>query len=202
MVYVEYLPQKDENSLSVDCRIVGSIFSRDGETMCSKIESFHHIFDFPKDSSEKLENIIEQKKTLVERKIKYIWSIQKRLPKEYFDYSEYENLIDDLQVLDGKDSDIVCSRIYYENLVVVYCGQYLKYGFLEKNPKKRNKKDDTYYELRLQPKNGIVFKDAIINFTEDVEIIKLVETQNRNWLQIIAKDHKNGILKIITWDFN
>lgn len=59
MVYVEYLPQKDENSEFVDCRIVGSIFARDGETMCSKIESFHHIFEFPKDSSEKLENIIE-----------------------------------------------------------------------------------------------------------------------------------------------
>ena len=128
--------------------------------------------------------------------------IQKRLPKEYFDYSEYENLIDDLQALDRKDPDVVCSRIYYENLVVVYCGQYLKYGFLEKNPKKRSKKDDSYYGLQLKANNGVVFRDAIITFTEDVAMMELVETKNRNWLQIIAKDHKYGILKIITWDFN
>jgi len=103
--------------------------------------------------------------------------IQKRLPKEYFDYTEYENLIDDLSALDLKDPDMISSRLYYQDLVVVYCGQYLKYGFLEKNPKKRNKKnDDTYYELQLKTTDGVIFKDAIINFTEDVEIIKLVET--------------------------
>ena len=60
----------------------------------------------------------------------------KRLPKSQFDYGEYENLIEDLQDLENKRSDIIYAKLFYEDLVVVYSGKFLKYGRLIKNKKK------------------------------------------------------------------
>lgn len=107
--------------------------------MGSKISSFSHVFTFPKDAQQKLNDIVEGKKSQLERKIKNIRLRQQRLPKKLFDYSQYENLLDDLVDLEDVRSDLVYAKIYYENLVVVYCGQYLKYGFLKKSKKKASK---------------------------------------------------------------
>jgi hypothetical protein len=54
-----------------------------------------------------------------------------------FDYGEYENLIEDLQEMENKRSDIVYAKLFYEDLVVVYSGKFLKYGRLIKNKKKQ-----------------------------------------------------------------
>lgn len=110
MCFIENLPyveddQAEEDSDSgpyvpqIQCRIVGSIFEHDKEgadKMGSKINSFSHVFTFPKDAQTSLHDIIESKKAALERKIKNIRLRQQRLPKKLFDYSQYENLIDDL----------------------------------------------------------------------------------------------------------
>ena len=167
MCFVENLPyveddlaEEDSDSgkpyvQQIQCRIVGSIFEHDlegADKMGSKINSFSHVFTFPKDAQTKLNDIIESKKASLERKIKNIRLKQQRLPKKFFDYSQYENLIDDLIDLGDAKSDNVYAKIYFENLVVVYCGQYLKYGFLRKSKKKSNKakKGERYYELVLE----------------------------------------------------
>jgi len=45
-------------------------------------------------------------------------------------------------------------------------------------------------------------KNVGIYFSEHTEIIKLVEVQRKNCLQILVKDHSTQILTIVTWDFN
>ena len=40
-----------------------------------------------------------------------------------------------------------------------------------------------------------------LTFSNDTEIIKLVETANKNCLQILAKNHQKNIIFIVTWDF-
>lgn len=48
-------------------------------------------------------------------------------------------------------ADNVYAKIYYENLVVVYCGQYLKYGFLKKSKKRgKPKPGERQFELVLE----------------------------------------------------
>jgi len=94
-----------------------------------------------------------------------------------FDYSQYENLIDDLIDLEDVRSDNVYAKIYFENLVVVYCGQYLKYGFLRKSKKKANKsKGERHYELVLEKSSKgqtKVLDDIAVYFADTVEIIKV-----------------------------
>jgi len=48
-------------------------------------------------------------------------------------------LIDDLTIIEGKVSNVVYAKIYYDNLVVIYCGKYVKYGKLIQNKKKTKK---------------------------------------------------------------
>jgi len=46
-------------------------------------------------------------------------------------------LIEDLITLESKKSDYVYAKIYCNNLVLVYCGNYVKFGKLIPNPKKK-----------------------------------------------------------------
>jgi hypothetical protein len=45
-------------------------------------------------------------------------------------------LIDDLITLETKRSDYVYAKVYCENLLLVYCGNYVKFGWLVPNPQK------------------------------------------------------------------
>ena len=45
------------------------------------------------------------------------------------------------------------------------------------------------------------FKDADIPFGKDVEIFNVRSTSLEDVIQIIAKDNKQNILIILTWDF-
>lgn len=69
-------------------------------------------------------------------RIRQIWNKQKRLPPSLFDYQEYENLIEDLQDLENKRSDVIFAKLFTDNLVVIFSGQCLKYGRLIKNKNK------------------------------------------------------------------
>ena len=75
-------------------------------------------------------------------KINQIRAAQSRLPKKLFDYTEYENLIERLLILEGKSATQVSSGVYGDNLVVIHGGQYVKYGKLIPNKKKtKNRKE-------------------------------------------------------------
>ena len=39
-------------------------------------------------------------------------------------------------------------------------------------------------------------------FGEKIEVLKIIETINKNWLQIKVKDHDEGIITVVTWDFD
>ena len=83
------------------------------------------------------------------------------------------------------------AKIYFENLVVVYCGQYLKYGFLKKSKKKASKakSGERHYELVLEKSSKgqtKILDDIAVYFSDTVEIIKVQETQMQNWLQIMV----------------
>ena len=47
-----------------------------------------------------------------------------------------------------------------------------------------------------------ILQDIKITLSPKVEIVKIIETVNKNWLQIVTKDHDQDILSIITWDFD
>ena len=149
--YVENLPyidkqeQIEEASFEdsdhdvMQCRLVGSIFVPVDGNYYMNIQNFSQVFEFPRDAFTKMTQIIDSKKNVLDRKINNIRMIQARLPKKYFDYSLYENMIEDLLILESRRTDIIYAKIYFNNLVVVYCGQYIKYGFLVPNKKKAAK---------------------------------------------------------------
>lgn len=97
------------------------------------------MLDFPKDAQDCLQGILEQKKIILDRKLKLIRQVQERKPRKLFDYSQYENIIDDLIELEGKRSDYIFAKIYFDNLIVIYCGKYIRFGYFYPNKKKPEK---------------------------------------------------------------
>ena len=112
------------------------------------------MFEFPRDAFTKMTEVIESKKSVLDRKINNIRMVQARLPKKYFDYSLYENMIEDLLTLESRRTDIIYAKIYFSNLVVVYCGQYIKYGFLVPNKKKVKNSSRIQMDYIIQKVNG------------------------------------------------
>lgn len=108
-------------------------------------------------------------------------------------------------MLENKDPSRIYSKIFCENLVVMYCGKYVKYGRLIPNKKKTKKSPKEVMDLMLLPgkdkkKNPLSMMN--VTFGESIEVIKIVETAKKNVLQIEAFDHREKILSIITWDFD
>ena len=75
-----------------------------------------------------------------------------------------------------KDSKKTFANFFYDDLIVIYCCNYLKFGRIKWN--KHSKK----YELERT--NGEVFQDVELTFSSDTEITKIVETSMHNCLQI------------------
>lgn len=117
----------------IQCRFNSSIVTYDKEKTSGTHTSFSTIILFPRDALIKLGLTIDKQKIHIERELKKIRIEQARLPKKYFDYSQYENLIDDLQDLEGRRADHITAKMFYENLIVIYCGCYLKFGFIQQD---------------------------------------------------------------------
>lgn len=99
----------------------------------------------------------------IERELKSIKTEQSRLPKKYFDYSRYENLITDLYDLDEKRADHIIAKIYFDYLCIIYCGCYIKFEFFDKA--------HLIQDGQLQSINA--------SFSESVEIFKILETAKK-----------------------
>ena len=154
MCYVEINVEEKENEkknkasahedVSLPCSITGAIFKYNwpvaGEDRdyrqnkyTSKCKNFQQDFNFPKDSQEKLEIILENRMKEINQKIEHIKLIQKRLPKALHNYNEYDNLIQDYYNLQSQGNQTIYAKYYYDDLIILYCGNYLKYGRLVKN---------------------------------------------------------------------
>ena len=48
---------------------------------------------------------------------------------------------------------------------------------------------------------GNFLQEIKLQFSKNVEIVKMIETVRKNWLQIYTLDHELQIISIITWDF-
>lgn len=99
------------------------------------------------------------------------------MPRKLYDYTIYENKIEDLVKLETKKSDYVYSKVYCDNLLVVYTGNQLKYIFLDKNPSKQNKRSngelDYVFKKTGNAKNMF---NMHAHFSKSVEILNVIET--------------------------
>ena len=59
---------------------------------------------------------------------------------------------------------------------MVYCGNYVKFGFLVANPKK--KKGNGEMDLIIEKVDGQILQDMHAKFDSHVEVIKVIETVN------------------------
>ena len=78
-------------------------------------------------------NIIGDQIREIQRKIVQIRTIQTRWPETLHDYGEYDNLIKDEFDLGKKDTSTVFAKQYYDDLVIIYKGNYLKFGWMITN---------------------------------------------------------------------
>ena len=68
------------------------------------------------------------------------------MPVEQHDYSEYDQLIQELIELENKKLENIYAKICFDNLLIVYCGNYLMFSRVitmeeaEKHKKKKKKK--------------------------------------------------------------
>jgi len=87
----------------------------------------------------------------------------------------------------------VFAKLFYDDLVVVYSGKYLKYGKLIKNRKKSKHSKSGTKEMDIVLERGDnkkILQDIKLTFGAKVEIVKIIETQEKNWLQIITRCHE------------
>lgn len=71
------------------------------------------------------------------------------------------------------------------------------------NKKKVKKGAKDLMDLVLQKgDNGMILTDMNAYFSNGCEVIKVIETAKKNWLQIMTKDHEEDILTVVTWDFD
>lgn len=75
--------------------------------------------------------------------------------------------------LEGKATSYVYGGVFGDNLVVIYSGQYVKYGKLIPNKKKTKKSKDTM-DLVLQKTDGKYLKDMNAYFSQNQEVIQVI----------------------------
>jgi hypothetical protein len=157
LVFVENMPIADVKSESsgggdtrhVQCRIVGSLFTPvEGELKMAD-QSFMHFFDYLRDAQEDFADIVQENQNMLDRKMKLLRMNQGRIPKSLHDYFEYEEMIDELIELETIDPARIYAKIFCKNLVVLYCGKYVSYGWLIPNKKKTKKSPKEVMDLVL-----------------------------------------------------
>jgi len=84
-----------------------------------------------------------------------------------------------------KQSDVVFANLFHGELIIIYSGKYLKYGRLVKNKKKEKNKhhEKKVMDLVLEKnKDKSILTDLNVTFGPKIEILKIFETLNKNWL--------------------
>ena len=76
-------------------------------------------------------------------------------------------------VLDMKRADHITAKVFFDNLIVVYCGCFLKFGFIPNIDKQSKLKDNGDDETPL-------LKDIELKLNKNVEITKILETCLKN----------------------
>ena len=129
--------------------------------------------------------------------------MQRRYPEALHDYTEYDNLIRNLRAIENKKSIEIYAKNYFDDLVVIYQGNMLKYGRSQKNTDPSKLKDNHTFELKIKKgKDGKErFKYIDFQFTNETQIIKLIETAEKDVIQIFAEDYHSEIITVVTWDF-
>lgn len=56
------------------------------------------------------------------------------MPPKLFDYQEYELLIENLEQLEFMECENLFAKIYNHDLLVIYCGSYIRYSKIKPNP--------------------------------------------------------------------
>ena len=116
-------------------------------------------------------------------------STQKRLPTTFQNNDVINNLVREIDALDLRRQHIVSCNLFGE-LLVVQCGRFIKFCPL----------DPSMFAEQINSSNE--FKDIAIDFDESIEIAKIWDTKLPNVLQIVAKDNKQNIFMVLTWDFD
>ena len=113
------------------------------------------------------------------------------MPAAFQDITMINSIQDKMNLILEKYERIVSCEIF-GNLILVLCGRFIKYAFIDPN-------STIILGDNLE---GLVFKDAKLDFSENVEIHKVVSTSSDNIVQIIAKDNIENILIVPTLDFS
>jgi hypothetical protein len=53
--------------------------------------------------------------------------------------------------LEGKRSDYIFAKVYYDDLVIIYCGKYLRFGKISPNKKKTKKASSDVMDYVIKP---------------------------------------------------
>ena len=197
---IQMIEGKDDEQL-IQYKLIGSQFSKDPDSIKSKTAGYNQIFDFPLEAKTNLIEIDEEKKRKLEIKLNNIKIVQRRYPEALHDYTEYDNLIRNLRAIENKKSIEIYAKNYFDDLIVIYQGNMLKYGRSQKNTAPLKLKDNHTFELMIKKDAKECFKYIDFQFTSDTQIIKLVETAEKDVIQIFAEDYHSEIITVVTWDF-
>ena len=90
--------------------------------------------------------------------------------------------------IEYKKQNVVSVNIIDSDMLVVNCGRFIQYGLL----------DDSMFNDDENSVNQFHFID--IDFGKDIEITKIWSTDVYHNIQIVARDLKQNIMIVVTWD--
>ena len=113
---------------------------------------------------------------VIAHKLSAIRIVQTRWPRSLHDYTQYDTLLQELRYLENKKVNDIYAKCYYDDLIIIYCGNYLKFGRTGPNQDIDTKKDGAMFEMQILEQNDELFQPINFTFTDDTEIVKLIET--------------------------
>lgn len=135
------------------------------------------------------------------------------IPNIYKNFNEQETLAKEIKRLQmsQKKATQINAKIFFDKLVLIYGGRYVKYGHLTENLQARKTGEKKYNYFVFKEINGEKIITLNANLSKNEEVIKITETdsgrsgdpsKDTHLAQITTKDFQNKILKLISWNFD
>lgn len=162
------------------------LFSQDnkpGRNTKSIVKNRNQEVSFHPTIVDQMKQLLEDKKADLREQISVVKIRLARLPKSLQDFSSIALLEDKIKALDSKIKNNLIQGKVIGSIAVVWCGNQLKFSKIDK--------------CRLQK-----FENLEVEFSDAVEIQRVLRTLQDHILQIVATDQDEKIFIVMTWDFN
>lgn len=155
-------------------KVVGCIFKKNGT-----IKNLQQVLEFDVKAKSDVVDQLNTIKSRLEDRRETAQQELDLLPKNLKDDHKVLELDSKIQDIEDRKNNVYSSAIYDDNLLLVRCGRYIKYQFL----------NESMFDDDANTQN--IFVDIKLNFDKHFEIVKILDTCTPYQMQIIARNRES-----------